>query len=196
MLARASAPRPAGAHPSGPEGKERPRNKIGASEEPGIYRKMGNKVVPKPLSTICTQSREAFCLEAFGHPPIGEVTGCKRVVPQTVPALQKQGRASALFHGASAVPQKPNLLVRDAGDSFEPHPCGSAMRNRYHRVRRLPEFYYGLRPCSVMQFEYAYHGMALELYSFALWKPAVEHLRVTAARTASASVMLRLPRIG
>ena len=126
----------------------------------------------------------------------GEVTGCKRVVPQTVPVLQKQGRASALFHGASAVPQKPNLLVRDAGDSFEPHPCGSAMRNRYHRVRRLPEFYHGLRPCSVMQFEYAYHGMALELYSFALWKPAVEHLRVAIARTASASVMLRLPRIG
>ena len=83
---------------------------------PASTASMGNKMVPKPLSTICTQSREACCLEAFGHPPIGEVTGCKRVVPQTVPVLQKQGRAPALIHGASAVPQKPNLLGRHAGD--------------------------------------------------------------------------------
>ena len=39
-----------------------------------------------------------------------------------------------------------NLLGRDAGEILEPHPCGTAMRNRHHRVRRLPEFYHGLRP--------------------------------------------------
>jgi hypothetical protein len=89
-----------------------------------------------------------------------------------------------------------NRIIDEFAGSFEPHPCGSAMRNRCPRVRRLPEFYHGLRSCSVMQFEYTYHGMPLELYSFALSKPAVEHLRVTAARTASASVMLRLLRIG
>ena len=45
-----------------------------------------------------------------------------------------------------------------------------------------------------MQFEYAYHGMALELYSFALWKPAVEHWLdgANATTTAANARKLRL----